>query len=216
MGSQITEPKILIVDDHAVVRGGIQHLIKSKYPGATFFECDGGDKALEAMRSRPFDLAFLDVSMPGKDGIETLQEMKQLRPNLPVIMLSVFREEAYAIRAFQLGAAVYLQKGVAQENLFQAVDVALAGRRYVSPELADKISEKLNDKLKPSGVDSLSPKEHSIFLRLASGKSLKEIAAELEVSPKTVTTYRSRILEKLKLDSNAAIAKYAIKNGLIE
>lgn len=105
---------------------------------------------------------------------------------------------------------------MAQENFIQAFEVALAGRRYISPELAEKISERLGERQKPSGIDALSPKEHSIFLRLASGKSLKEIAAELEVSPKTVTTYRSRILDKLSLDSNAAVARYALKNGLIE
>lgn len=209
---------ILIVDDHVVVRQGIQHLIKAKYPAAKFIDFDSGAKALESIGSKTFDLAFLDVSMPGqgKDGIETLQEIKALCPNLPVIILSVFREEAYAMRAFQLGAAAYLQKGVAPDNFLRAVEVALTGQRYLSPELADKISERLIEKDKPSGIDSLSPKEHSIFMRLSTGTSLKEIAADLDVSPKTVTTYRSRILEKLKLSSNAEIAKYALKNGLIE
>lgn len=216
MGAQIQEPQILIVDDQPIVRCGIQHLIKAKYNEARFIECDGGHKALEVLRKMSVDLAFVDVTLPEKNGIEILQEMKLLCPKLPVIMLSVLSEEAYAVRAFQLGAAAFLQKGVAQENLLQAVEVALAGKRYVSPELAHKISERLGDKNKPNGIDSLSPKEYSIFLRLASGKSLKEIACELDLSPKTVTTYRSRILEKLKLDSNVAIAKYAILNGLIE
>jgi len=206
----------LLVDDHAIVRGGIKNIMADEYPEAIFVECDGGEKAVEAVRSRTFDLAFLDVSMPGIDGIETLQVIKKLTPNLPIIMLSVFREEAYAVRAFQLGAAAYLEKGVENRSFLQAVEVALSGQRYLSPKLADKISEKMNDKSANTEVDSLSPKEHSIFLGLASGKSLKEIAAELGISPKTVTTYRSRILEKLNLASNAAIAKYALKHGLIE
>lgn len=108
MGPIIQEPQILVVDDHAVVRGGIQNLIKSKYQDAKFFDCESGEKALEAVRVKGFDLAFLDVSMPGKDGLETLHEIKSIRPAMPVIMLSVFREEVYAVRAFQMGAAAYL------------------------------------------------------------------------------------------------------------
>lgn len=205
-------PNILIVDDHAVVRGGIRHILTTKYPKAEFSECSSGDQAIEEAKKRPYDLAFLDVSMPGHDGIETLQELKKVSPKLAVIMLSVFKEEAYSARAFQAGAAAYLQKGSDQGNILQATEVALSGKRFISSQVAENIL----DKSAKVGLNSLSQKEYSIFLRIAKGVTLKEIAAQMDISPKTVTTYRSRVLEKLGLDSNAAITKYALSQGLIE
>lgn len=220
----LEEPRILVVDDHAIVRGGIKHLLKKAYPGATFVGCNCSSKALEAVRSTTFDLVFLDVSMPGKDGIEALREIRELKPNLPVIVLSIFREEAYATRAIQLGAASYLHKGVNQEVILEAAQAALTGQIFVSRESSNKASSQfgnrpgqnsIQDSIQTS-IDCLSPKEHSIFIGLAQGTCLKELAAELGVSPKTVTTYRSRILSKLKLGSNADIVRYALKSGVIE
>jgi DNA-binding NarL/FixJ family response regulator len=209
-------PQVLIVDDHPVVRDGIRNILRSKYAEAYFVECDSGEEAVKAAKAKSFDVAFVDVAMPGKDGMETLSELVEHNPKMPVIVLSVFREETYAVKALQLGAAAYLEKGRARETLLQATEDVLAGKRFVSPDVEEHLLTRLNDKKKATGIDLLSPKEHSIFLRLASGKSLKEIAIELGLSPKTVTTYRARILAKLRLDSNAAIAKFAFHNGLLE
>jgi len=166
-------PKIMIVDDHAVVRGGIRNILKTKYPESEYSEFGCGSDAIEAAKSNYFDLAFIDISMPGQDGIETLQLLKKLNPKLAVIILSVFREEDYSLRAFQFGAAAYLQKGANQEEIIEATSLALAGKRFITPELAEKLAANLESKSKPSGLGSLSSKEHVIFLKLAAGTSLK-------------------------------------------
>lgn len=211
-----TPNRILIVDDHALVRDGIQHILGGIFPEVRFEQCEEGDGAISKVASEHFDLVVLDISLPKRHGIEVLHALKELRPLLPVVVLSVFREEAYAVRALQLGAAAYLEKGGKIEALLQAVQVALAGGRYLTPAQEKMLAVRENQKFIPKGAELLSPKEHAIFLRLAAGEALKLIAADLHLSPKTVTTYRSRILEKLALDSNAAIAKYAVQHGLIE
>ena len=207
---------VLVADDHAVVRGGIRHILSGAYPDALFLECIDSAEVLKKVHETPCNVIIMDISMPGGNGLEVLRELKSAQPTVPVIMLTMFKEDDYALRAFELGASGYLQKGAANEELITAVKTVCSGQRYVSPGFAEKLVSAVNGEAPSSKIALLSEREHSIFLLIAKGQSLKEIAWKLGVSPKTVTTYRTRILGKLDVDSNAAIVQFALKSGLIE
>jgi len=216
MSLVITNPRILIADEHPIVRCGLKSTLSERFPEATYLECTKGIEAFSKLQSNLLDLAIIEISLTELDGIQILEECFALKIKVPLIVLSSFKEEVYAVRVFQLGAAAYLNKKVDTKTFIQAVEVALQGKRYISSDIAEKISQAMNAKVKATGLDRLSSKEHQIFLRLAKGMPLKEIAADSSISPKTVSTYRTRILAKLHLDSNAEIANYALKNGLVE
>lgn len=207
---------IIVADDHAVVRGGIQHIISSHFESAVFFVCEDGEQVLQRAAEVACDLVVMDISMPGKGGLETLRVLKERFPGLPVIILTVYKEEQYATRAFQLGASAYLKKGAADEELVKAVATVLEGGKYFTPGAATHLLASLEGKSDQNRLGHLSEREHSILLLIVEGQSLKEIAYQLDLSPKTVSTYRARILEKLGLDSNAALVQFALKNGLID
>lgn len=208
--------KILIADDHAVVREGLKQIL-SGIPGTT--QIDGvtdGFEVLDKISACDYDVIILDISMPGKSGLEVLKEIKLSKPNIPVLMLSIYPEGQYAIRVLKAGASGYLTKDSATDELVAAVEKVLSGGKYITPSLAERLASDFSLNSDKLPHEYLSDREFEIFKMIASAKSLKEIAESLFISAKTVSTYKARIYEKMNMESNAEIAHYAIKNGLIE
>jgi DNA-binding NarL/FixJ family response regulator len=206
--------KILIADDHAVVRKGLERILAEAFPTAVFGEARDVQEALDLCARQSWDLLLLDVSMPGRNGLELLKTLHSgQRP--PVLVLSIHPEALYAVRALKSGAAGYLNKQSAPEELVRAARKVLSGGKYVTPVVAEKLAYNLDaDAAKPPH-EALSDREYEVLCLLASGKTLKEAAGELALSPKTVSTYRARILEKMNLRTNAELTWYAIRNGLV-
>jgi DNA-binding NarL/FixJ family response regulator len=205
---------ILIVDDHAVVRQGLIRILAEAAERLAVEEAGTAHEALDLITARSYEAVILDISMPDRNGLETLRMIKNLRPGLPVLILSVHPEEQYAVRALRSGAAAYLTKDSAPEELLKALAAAFQGRRYIGASLAEKLAETLGaDSARPRH-ETLSDREFEVFERLARGRKVGEIAAELFLSPKTVSTYRRRVLEKLNLESTAQLIHYAARNGL--
>lgn len=208
--------KILIADDHAIVRAGLRQFIVEEPGLEVTGEAQSGTEAVELVRNQPFDVVLLDIAMPDKNGIDALRQIKQIRPDLPVLVLSTFPEEQYAVNVMRAGASGYISKEAAPTQLVAAIRTVLQGRKYVGPTLAQILAAELNgDATKPLHA-SLSQREFQIFCKLAAGKSVSEIGAELFLSVKTVSTYRARILDKMNLKTNADLTYYALKNGLIQ
>jgi len=205
--------KILTIDDHEVVRRGVKDMFTRE--SATFGEARSGAEALELVRKQPWDIAVLDISLGGRSGLEVLSEIKQLRPRLPVLILSMHAEEQYAVRAFKAGASGYINKGSSGEELRRAILKIIKGGQYVGPALAEKIVVQLSQ---PGKVphENLSNREFEVLCSIASGQTVKEIAAKLSLSDKTISTYRRRILDKMDMRTNAELTHYAIRNGLVE
>ena len=207
--------KILIADDHAVVRAGLKQILTG-FAGVT--EIDGvgdGDKLMEKIKEKDYDVVVLDISMPGKSGLEVLKELKTAKPKIPVLMLSIYPEGQYAVRVLKAGASGYLTKDSASEELVNAVEKIYLGRKYITPSLAEKLADFSweGDKFPH---EKLSDREFDIFKMIASGNTVKEVAANLFLSVKTVSTYKARIYEKMKFQSRVDITSYAIKNKLID
>jgi DNA-binding NarL/FixJ family response regulator len=207
--------KILIADDHAVVRAGLIQILKKSIPGASVDEAADGREALAKVKEARYSLVLLDISMPGRGGIEVLREIKSFRPAVPVLILSMHPEEEYAVRAFRVGASGYVAKDTAAEELAGAVRKVLAGGRYVSASLAEKLAGELTPGSDRLPHERLSDREYQVMRMLASGKTVKEIGEELSLSVKTVSTYRSRILEKMRVRNNAELVRYAVENRLV-
>lgn len=208
--------KILIADDHAVVREGIKQIIKT-LPGITKLdEAGDGNEALSKIKKGEYDIVILDISMPGLSGLDILQNLYNNKASTRVLMLSVHPEAQYAVRVFKLGACGYITKDCAFEELTIAIKKIASGGKYIAKSLAEKIAF---DKIDSTGLnphEKLSEREFQVMLMLAKGKSVSEIAEEIFISDKTVSTYRTRILEKMGLNKNAELTIYAIKNNLIE
>ena len=207
--------KILIVDDHAILRRGLRALLSDEFHGAAFGEASHARQALEQLRKGKWDVALLDITMPGKSGLELLKEFKAARPKLPVLILSAHAEDQFAIRVLKAGAGGYLTKESAPEELAKAIRKVLAGGQYVSPALAEKLALRVRKDITLTPHETLSDREYDVMSRIASGKTVTEIAGELSLSPKTISTYRARVMEKLGVKNNAAIVQYAIRNGLV-
>ena len=209
--------QILIVDDHAVVRAGLTSLLNVQPDIEVVAAVGTVTEALAHIRTRMFELIILDVGLPGKSGWDLLKTLRTLdTPSPPVLILSAQREEDYAVQALRLGAAGYLSKDAAAENLVLAVRRILGGGRYISPEVAEHMAGALlsgESALQPH--ERLAPREFQVLLMIARGRALVDIARELNVSPKTVTSWRSRILEKLAVDSNADLVRYCLQRELI-
>jgi len=206
--------KILLADDHAIVRRGVRQLLVESWPAAVFGEAATAQQALEQVLREPWSVALLDITMPGRSGLDVIRELKDARSTMPVLVLSMHAEEQFALRVFKSGASGYVTKDTLLEELTHAVEKVLAGGRYLSATLAEKLAGVL------SGADlvlheRLSDRELQVMVLLSSGTTLKEIGARLALSVNTVSTYRSRILEKMKLRSNAELVQYSIRHGLI-
>lgn len=208
--------KVLIADDHPIVREGLKQIIKKMNAVFITEEAINGNEALEKIIKNEFDLVIMDISMPGKSGLDILKTIKDNKRKAHILILSVHSQEQYAIRALELGASGYLCKDSVYEQLTIAIRTILDGGRYISPSLAEKIIFNKRDGLTLSVHEKLSEREFQIMYMLAKGKSVKEIATELIISDKTVSTHRMRILEKMGMKKNAELTSYAIKNNLIE
>ena len=208
--------KILVVDDHAIVRDGLKQAVADKFPQATCADARNGREALEQLGQSQWDVMLLDITMPGQSGLEVLKQVKVLQPDLKVLVLTMHPEDQYAVRVLKAGAAGYITKESASEELIKAICKVLDGGRYVSHTLAESLAGALNAPAEKAPHELLSDRELQVLVLLASGKSAKEISFDLSLSIKTVSTYRARLLEKMHMDSNADLMRYAFKERLVE
>ncbi len=206
--------QVLLVDDHAVVRGGLGLLLAQTGDMVVAGEAENADQAIQMIRQREFDVALVDIGLPGKGGLDLLKQIKTERPRLAVLMLSMYAEEVYAVRALKAGAAGYLTKNSPPATLLAAIRKVAGGGKHVSPVLLEQLAVEVGRGRK-SAAETLSDREVEVLRRIASGESLNQIAEALYLSPKTVTTYRARIVEKTGLHSNAELARYALAKGLL-
>ena len=207
--------RILIADDHAVVRRGLKEILASEHDMDVVGEAKNGDEALELVRKLDWDVAVLDFSMPGRSGVELIKEIKRRHPGRPVLVLSMLPEEAHAAQVFKAGGSGYINKESAGEELTAAIRKVANGGKYVSANFAEKLATDLAPDAGKPLHESLSDREYRVMWLLASGKQISQIAAEMFLSPSTISTYRARILKKLKLTDNAALVRYAVKQQLI-
>lgn len=208
--------KILLADDHEVVRRGLKQMLAEEFGNVAFGEAGTTAEALERIRQEPWDLIVLDINMPGRSGLEVLAELSVRRIKSRVLVLSMALEEEYAVRAFKKGAAGYLTKQTVATELVVAVKKILAGGRYVTPWLAEKLASGLGSPAAIEPHDQLSDRELQVLRMIATGMSVKDIADELSLSDKTVFTYRDRLREKLGLKGDVELARYALRHRLVE
>ena len=208
--------RILIADDHAIVRAGLKQFVADQADMSVAGEAATGAETVSLVRTEPYDVVLLDISMPDRNGVDTLKQLKQIRPEMPVLMLSAHAEEQYAVNLLRAGAAGYVSKETASTQLVQAIRTVTRGRKYVSPDLAQVLADGVTGQGDAPLHASLSQREFQIFCKLAGGMPVSKIAQELFLSVKTVSTYRSRVLEKMAMKTNADLTYYAIKNRLIE
>ncbi len=207
---------ILLVDDHSIVRQGLKNLISLEKDLQVTGEAASGLEALKMVRANQYDAIVLDISMPDKNGVDTLHDLRHVAPDLPVLILSGFAEQQYALNLMRNGCKGYLTKDSDADEIIKAIRTVANGKKYISPELAELMSEALIQPTEKLLHEQLSEREFQVFFKIASGLSPTEIGEILNISIKTVSTYRSRILEKMHLKSNADLTYYAIKNSLIE
>ena len=208
--------RILIADDHAIVRAGLKQFIAGEKDMVVSGEAADGMETLACVRKGECDVVLLDISMPGKNGIDTLRQLKRSRPDLPVLILSAYSEQQFAVSLLRAGASGYISKESASEQLVTAIRTVIGGGKYVSPSVAQVLVSDLSSDTDKPLHGTLSKREFQIFYRLASGESVSRIAEELFLSVKTVSTYRARILEKMQMNSNSDLTYYAIKNHVID
>jgi two-component system, NarL family, invasion response regulator UvrY len=207
--------RILLADDHAVVRQGVKQILTMAFAQATFGEAQNTHELLELVSSDRWDIVVLDLAMPGGNGLEALKQIKHDHPQLPVLILSMFPEDQYAVRTIRAGAAGYLNKESAPEELVQAIRKILHGGEYISASVADELVLYARDEDDRPIHKHLSDREYQVMCLIASGKEVKEISTELSLSAKTISTYRARLLLKMNMKTNAELTYYAIQNGLV-
>jgi len=206
---------ILIADDHPIVRAGFKQVIADTDDMVVEDEAGNGQEVLNLVRKKNYDIILLDISMPGRNGLEIIKDLKVEKPKIPIMILSIYPEEQYAIRALRAGAAGYMTKASAPHELIAAIRKICQGGKYISAALAEKLTDYLDTDVTKPPHELLSDREHQVMLMIASGKTVSGIADELFLSVKTISTYRSHILEKMKLKNNAEITLYAVQNQLI-
>lgn len=207
--------KVLIADDHPILRKGLIEILHDAFQTLTYFEASNGIEALQIIRKEPLDLILLDISMPGRNGLETLKQIRADGFQTPILILSVQPEDQYAIRVLKAGASGYLNKDSAPEELINAVNRILSGRKYISLDIADKLAQSLSHPLDEPLYSKLSDRELQVLKFIATGKTVSEIGVEISLTVNTISTYRARILEKLNLRNNAELTRYALDNGLV-
>jgi two-component system invasion response regulator UvrY len=208
--------RILIIDDHEVVRDGVKKIFDEHHGAVTFGEANTRLEALQLARQQDWDLAVLDLSLGDQSGLEVLKELKELRPRLPVLILSMHSEEQYARRAFKAGASGYITKDSSRTELAKAIDKVAAGGRYITSALAERLVFDLGRDSDRPPHEGLSDREFEVMRLIASGKTVTEIAELLSLSDKTISTYRARLLEKMTMKTNAELTRYAIQNKLVD
>lgn len=204
--------KFLIADDHAIVRKGLVQILREEFPKAEITEVASSSQVMDEVDGQSWDVILLDISMPGRNGIETLKQIRTNGVRTPILMLSMHPEDQYAVRALKAGASGFLNKETAPEELLAAVRLLLSGRKYITPSVAEKLTETITEK---NAHELLSDREMQVLQRIASGKTVSEIAVEIALSVNTISTYRTRILEKLNLNNNAELTRYALDNNLV-
>jgi DNA-binding NarL/FixJ family response regulator len=208
--------RFLVADDHAVVRRGLKQILVEEFGSVDFGEAASSQELLQRIQEQEWDILILDITMPGRSGLDALKELRQIRPRLPVLVLSMHPEDQFAVRVLRAGAAGYLTKERAPEELIGAVRKVLAGGKYVGPSLAEKLALYLERDTEQLPHETLSDREYQVMCMIASGKTVTEVADSLALSVKTVSTYRARILEKMNMRTNAELTHYALKNHLVE
>ncbi len=207
--------RVLIVDDHPVVRKGLQQILAEDPDIGAAEEAENAAQMLRMVGEGQWDIVVLDITLPDRSGLEALKDLKAMRPQLPVLILSMHPEDQYALRVLKAGAAGYMNKDSASDELVNAVRKVVAGGRYVSPTMAERLAALVGEDHERLPHETLSDREYQVMCMLASGKRLKEVGEELCISAKTVSTYRARVLEKMGMSNNAELTYYAVKNGLI-
>lgn len=207
--------RILIADDHAVVRKGLRQILTEEFLSAHIVDVTDADELFRRVLKDEWDIIITDISMPGRSGLEVLQQIREHYPKLPVLVLSVHPEDQYAIRVMRAGASGYLNKESASEELVKAVHRVLLGKKYITPELAEKLAETLDQDAQRLPHENLSDREFEVMRQLAAGASISEIADRLSLSPTTVSTYRARILTKMNAKTNADLTRYAMEHNLM-
>ena len=207
--------QILIADDHAIVRRGLKELLLEEYPSALIGEAENAESLIREATDKKWDIIICDINMPGRSGIDVLPQLRQINPRLPVLIMSMYSEDQYALRAFKAGAAGYLGKETIHYNLIKAVQTVLGGRKFITPSIAEKMAGTLEDDREKQPHEYLSNREFEVLKLLVTGKSVSAIAETLSVSITTVSTYRARILGKMKMTSNAELIRYMLEKKLI-
>jgi DNA-binding NarL/FixJ family response regulator len=208
--------RILIADDHAIVRRGMKQLLLEQYPFVLIGEVADAAQLVKELMDNTWDLIICDINMPGRSGLDVLQQVRDMSPDIPVLIMSMYPEEQYAVRALRLGAAGYLGKESLDDNLIPAIEMVMRGKKFITPAIAEKLADAVGQGDKKNNPhDELSLREFEVFKQLAAGNSVSEIAAKLSVSPNTVSTYRSRIFEKMGFRSSAELVRYAVEHKLI-
>ena len=208
--------KILVADDHAVVRRGLRKILAKTPDIVLGGEATNGPEVLSKVRSDHWDVVVLDISMPGRSGLDVLKDLKRERPKLPVLVLSMHAEDEYAVRVLKAGASGYLTKGAMPEEVVRAIKKVVSGGKYVTSRVAEKLVFDLGKDTEKPPHTTLSDREYEVMCMIASGKTVGNIGKELSLSVKTISTYRTRILEKMKLQTNAELTRYAISNHLVD
>ena len=208
--------RVLIADDHSIVRQGLKQILSDTPDLVVAGEADGGIKAMQMVRQGEWDVVLMDVSMPDRNGIDALKLIKKEFPKLPILILSMHPEEHYALRALKAGAAGYLTKQMAPEQLVHAIRQVAAGKKYLSAAVAEELANAIGEDTDRPPHEKLSDREYQTLCMIASGKTLTQIAQELNLSVKTVSVYRARLLEKMKLKNNAELTHYGLKHGLVD
>jgi two-component system, NarL family, invasion response regulator UvrY len=207
--------RILIADDHAIVRKGLKQIILDEFPSAVVEEVGDVESLIRQVMKTTWDVLICDISMPGRSGVEALHQVKQINPQLPVLIMSMHPEDQYALRVLKAGAAGYLSKDTVHDDLINAIRTIRLGRKFITPSIAEKLASALETDNGKQLHENLSDREFDVFKMIAAGKSVSEIAAQLSLSATTVSTYRSRILEKMVMKTNADLTRYALEKQII-
>jgi two-component system invasion response regulator UvrY len=207
--------RILIADDHAIVRRGLRQLILEEFPSAHLQEVGNVESLISEVINTEWDVIICDISMPGRSGLEAIQQIKDINPKIPILIMSMHPEDQYALRVLKAGASGYLNKDSVHEELVKAIQTVRIGRKYITPSIAEKLATALNVPGEKQMHEQLSDREFDVLKMIAGGRSISEIAGKLSLSPTTVSTYRARILEKMNMKSNAELTRYSLENKLI-
>lgn len=207
--------KILIADDHAIVRRGLKQILLEEYPSAQVGEVADAESLITQVVSNEWNIVICDMNMPGRSGLDALSQIKQIAPQVPVLIMSMYPEDQYALRVLKSGASGYLGKETIHEHIIQAIQTVLLGKKFITPSVAEKLADAVRDNTDQEPHELLSDREFDVFKLLAAGKSVSEIAAQLSLSTTTVSTYRTRIMSKMNIRSNADLTRYALEHKLI-
>jgi two-component system invasion response regulator UvrY len=207
--------KILIADDHAVVRKGLRQILLEEYPSAQIGEVADAESLLSEIMKDDWNIVITDMNMPGRSGLDALTQIKQMAPQLPVLIMSMYPEDQYALRVLKAGASGYLGKDNIHDDIIKAIQSVQLGKKYITPAVAEKLANALGDDNRLQPHETLSDREFEVLKLLASGKAVSDIASQLSLSATTVSTYRSRIMEKMNMKTNAELTRYALEKKLI-